>query len=128
MIPRTFPSIIEAFQTKMVVYVLPSISGLKAWIDYIPVKGVVTEDPVLANTYANAGYQVVKSQESLTGQAWLDYIPVFEDASFNKPWSTDAGGYIPVGGLAAPPETSSLLLENSDQLLLEDGSLILLEA
>ena len=102
MIPRTFPSIIEAFQTKMVVYVLPSISGLKAWIDYIPVKGVVTEDPVLANTYANAGYQVVKSQESLTGQAWLDYIPVFEDASFNKPWSTDAGGYIPVGGLFSP--------------------------
>jgi hypothetical protein len=102
MIPRTFPSIIEAFQTKMVVYVLPSISGLKAWIDYIPVKGVVTEDPVLANTYANAGYQVVKSQESLTGQAWLDYIPVYEDASYNKPWSTDAGGYIPVGGLFSP--------------------------
>jgi hypothetical protein len=102
MIPRTFPSIIEAFQTKMVVYVLPSVSGLTAWIDYIPVKGVVTEDPVLANTYANAGYQVVKSQESLTGQAWLDYIPVYEDASYNKPWSTDAGGYIPVGGLFSP--------------------------
>jgi hypothetical protein len=102
MIPRTFPSIIEAFQTKMVVYVLPSVSGLTAWIDYIPVKGVVTEDPVLANTYANAGYQVVKSQESLTGQAWLDYIPVYEDAAYDKPWSTDAGGYIPVGGLFSP--------------------------
>jgi hypothetical protein len=103
MIPRTFPSIIEAFQTKMVVYVLPSVSGLKAWIDYIPVKGVVTEDPVLANTYANNGYQVVKSLESISGlQAWIGYIPVFEDASFNKPWSTDAGGYIPVGGLFSP--------------------------
>jgi hypothetical protein len=103
MIPRTFPSIIEAFQTKMVVYVLPSISGLKAWIDYIPVKGVVTESATLANTYANGGYQVVKSLESLTGlQAWIGYIPVYEDASYNKPWSTDAGGYIPVGGLFTP--------------------------
>ena len=104
MIPRTFPSIIEAFQTKMVVYVLPSITGLRAWIDYIPVKGVVTESATLANTYANGGYQVVKSLDSLTGlQAWIGYIPVYEDASYNKPWSTDAGGYIPVGGLFSIP-------------------------
>ena len=104
MIPRTFPSIIEAFQTKMVVYVVPSITGLKAWIDYIPVKGVVTESATLANTYANGGYQVVKSLDSLTGlQAWIGYIPVYEDASYNKPWSTDAGGYIPVGGLFSIP-------------------------
>lgn len=100
MIPRTFPSIIEALQTKMVVYVLPSITGLTAWIDYIPVKGVTTESNALANTYATDGYQVVKTIDSLTGkQAWLDYIPVFESASYNKPWSTDAGGYIPAGGL-----------------------------
>ena len=104
MIPRTFPSIIEAFQTKMVVYVLPSITGLTAWIDYIPVKGVVTESATLANTYANGGYQVVKSLDSLTGlQAWIGYIPVYEDASYNKPWSTDAGGYVPVGGLFSIP-------------------------
>lgn len=108
MIPRTFPSIVEAFQTKMVVYVVPSITGLKAWIDYIPVKGVVTESATLANTYANGGYQVVKSLDSLTGlQAWIGYIPVYEDAAYNKPWSTDAGGYIPVGGLFSIPSLFS---------------------
>lgn len=100
MIPRTFPSILEAFQTKMVVYALPSVTGLTAWIDYIPVKGVTTESSVLANTYANGGYQVVKTLNATTGlQAWKDYIPVYESASYNKPWSTDIGGYIPAGGL-----------------------------
>lgn len=103
MIPRTFPSTFATNgQQQMVVYVLPSIAGLTAWIDYIPVKGVTTESATLENTYANGGYQVVDSLESLTGlQAWLDYIPVYEDASYNKPWSTDAGGYVPVGGLTA---------------------------
>lgn len=102
MIPRTFPSILEAFQTKMVVYALPSISGLKAWIDYIPVKGVQTESFSLADTYANNGYKSVSALTNLTGkQAWIDYIPVYEDASYNKPWSTDAGGYIPTSPLAA---------------------------
>lgn len=99
MIPRTFPSIVEALTTKMVVYVLPSIAGKTAWIDYIPVKGVTTESSVLENTYANGGYQVMKSPTSLVGKKeWIDYIPVYEDASYNKPWSTDAGGYIPAGG------------------------------
>ncbi len=102
MIPRTFPSIVEAFQTKMVVYVLPNTTGLKAWIDYIPVKGVQIESFSLADTYANNGYKSVSALTNLTGkQAWIDYIPVYEDASYNKPWSTDAGGYIPTSALAA---------------------------
>jgi len=103
MIPRTFPSTFAANgQQQMVVYSLPSITGLTAWIDYIPVKGVTTESATLENTYANGGYQVVDSLASLTGkQAWLDYIPVYEDASYTKPWSTDAGGYIPTSALAA---------------------------
>jgi hypothetical protein len=84
----------------MVVYVLPSVSGLQAWVDYIPVKGVATENTAVENTYANDGYQVMKTLDGTTNlQAWKDYIPVFEDASYNKPWSTDAGGYIPAGGL-----------------------------
>lgn len=103
MIPRTFPSTFAANgQQQMVVYSLPSITGLTAWIDYIPVKGVTTESATLENTYANGGYQAVDSLASLTGkQAWLDYIPVYEDASYTKPWSTDAGGYIPTSALAA---------------------------
>jgi hypothetical protein len=103
MIPRTFPSTYASNgQQQMVVYSLPSVTGLTAWIDYIPVKGVTTESATLENTYANGGYQVVNSLSSLTGkQAWLDYIPVYEDPSYTKPWSTDAGGYIPTSALAA---------------------------
>jgi len=33
---------------------------------------------------------------STTGKvAGIDYINVYEDATLTKPWSTDAGGYIP---------------------------------
>jgi hypothetical protein len=100
MIPRTFPSILESAKTKMVVYVLPSVDGLQAWIDYIPVKGVTTENTAVENTYANDGYQVMKTLDGTSNlQAWVDYIPVFESASFDKPWSTDIGGFIPAGGL-----------------------------
>lgn len=98
MIPRTFPSILEDGKTKCVVYVLPSISGLQAWKDYIPVKGVTTENTAVENTYANNGYIVMKTVDG-TQKAWIDYLPVYEDASYNKAWSTDAGGYIPASGL-----------------------------
>lgn len=125
MIPRTFPSILEALQTKMVVYVLPSIEGKTTWIDYIPIKGVLSEPPELANTYANDGFIVVKKLNSDAGlQEWLDYIPVFEDASFDKPWSTDEGGFIPTNRdeLRANLET-----EDGFNLLQENGFYILLE-
>jgi hypothetical protein len=98
MIPRTFPSIFEDSKTKCVVFVLPSISGLKAWTDYIPVKGITTENTAVENTYANDGYIVMKTVDG-TQKAWIDYIPVYEDASYTKPWSTDVGGYIPASGL-----------------------------
>jgi hypothetical protein len=98
MIPRTYPSILEDGKTKCVVYVLPSISGLQAWKDYIPVKGVTTENTAVENTYANDGYIVMKTVDG-TQKAWIDYLPVYEDASYNKAWSTDAGGYIPASGL-----------------------------
>jgi hypothetical protein len=98
MIPRTFPSIFEDSKTKCVVFVLPSISGLQAWTDYIPVKGITTENTAVENTYANDGYIVMKTVDG-TQKAWIDYIPVYEDASYTKPWSTDAGGYIPASGL-----------------------------
>jgi hypothetical protein len=125
MIPHTFPSVLEALQTKMVVYVLPSIAGKTAWIDYIPIKGVLTENNALANTYANDGFIVVKKLTSATGlQEWLNYIPVYEDAAYNKPWSTDAGGYIPTNR-----DELRENLENEDgfNLLLEDGFYLLQE-
>lgn len=125
MIPHTFPSVLEALQTKMVVYVLPSISGKTAWIDYIPIKGVLTEDNALANTYANNGFIVVKKLTSATGlQEWLNYIPVYEDAAYNKPWSTDAGGYIPTN---RDELRNNLETEAGFNLLQENGFFILLE-
>jgi hypothetical protein len=98
MIPRTFPSISEDGKTKCVVYVLPSVTGLQAWKDYIPVKGITTENTAVENTYANDGYIVMKTVDG-TQKAWIDYLPVFEDASYTKAWSTDVGGYIPASGL-----------------------------
>jgi len=102
MIPRTFPSVLEGNTRKMVVYILPSVVGLQAWKDYIPVKGISVTNTAVENTYANDGYQVVKTLGSTTGtQAWVDYIPVYEDATLTKPWSTDIGGYIPASGLSS---------------------------
>lgn len=125
MIPRTFPSVIEALQTKMVVFVLPSIVGKVAWIDYIPIKGVLSEPAALANTYANDGFILVKKLTSSSGlQDWLDYIPVYEDASYNKPWSTDAGGYIPTN---RDELRENLETEDGFNLLQENGFYILLE-
>ena len=34
---------------------------------------------------------------SVTGKtAWIDYVPVYEDASATKPWLCSSDGYIPV--------------------------------
>lgn len=125
MIPRTFISVTQGGKAAMVVYILPSIAGKTAWIDYIPVKGVQTESDVLSNTYANDGYQLVTKLESVSGlQAWLNYIPVYEDVAFNKPWSTDSGGFIPVNR----DEIRYNLEDEADfNMLLEDGDFLLQE-
>jgi hypothetical protein len=36
---------------------------------------------------------------STTGKkAWIDYIPVYEDAAATKAWQVSADGYIPIYG------------------------------
>ena len=100
MIPRTYPSTVSGGVTKMVAYSLPSITGLKEWIDYIPVK-TVSQNTALQNTYATAGYIVVDELLSITGKkAWVDYIPVYKDAAKTVPWSTNSNGFMPTFGLA----------------------------
>lgn len=129
MIPRTYPSTFQAVtgQQQMVVYVLPSIAGLTAWIDYIPVKQPATITSY--NTYDNDSALLVDVLASTTGkESWIDYIPVYVDAAYTTPWTTDAGGFIPcypLGGGGGGVD--NLLLENGDAVLLESGDLILLE-
>jgi hypothetical protein len=94
MIPVTFPSIGDHGQRQCIVYPLSSTTGLKAWIDYIPVKLVTGANK---NTYGPNGSQFVTEIADNTGlQSFKDYIPVYYDNSLTKEWSTDVGGYIPV--------------------------------
>jgi hypothetical protein len=94
MIPYTFPSDPDHGTVQCVVYPLTSITGLTAWVDYTPVKKVTG---YTRNSYDNTGGQFVTELPDTTGlQAFLDYIPVYYDDSLTIPWSTDAGGYIPV--------------------------------
>ena len=93
MIPRCYPT---DSTSKMKVYAVPSITGLKRYSDYIPVKTATLSTPV-ENTYAATGYIRAVSVGSITGLvAWKDYVPVWTDASATVPWSTNANGYIPI--------------------------------
>jgi hypothetical protein len=70
------------------------VSGLQAWIDYIPVKKVTG---ATRGSYNTTGSQFITELPDTTGlQAGLDYIPIYYDNSLSVPWSTDANGYIPV--------------------------------
>lgn len=130
MLPVTYPTHRNAIsdQAECVVYYLTSISGLSAWIDYIPVKTVIHTGNTEGTTDAN-GYQAINVIDSTSNkQAWLDYIPVYEDVSATLPFKTDSGGYIPVGissnGLT---ESYAILKEDGFRLLLENGDSLLLE-
>jgi hypothetical protein len=128
MIPRSYPSVYDTFngQTKMVVFVLSSVSGLTKWIDYIPVKEIAA--PTKLNSYNNDDAMSVSPLASTTGkQAWIDYIPVYL-VTTGTAWSSNNDGYIPVNGSGGVVAVDNLLLENGDNLLLESGDLILLES
>ena len=98
MIPRTYPSTFAPNnQAQMVIYVLPSVVGMTQWVDYIPVKWN-SSSLGLENSYNNEGFVNVDQLSSVvSSQAFVNYIPVFVDATATKPWSTDIGGYIPIG-------------------------------
>jgi surface protein len=104
MIPRTFPSVLENNKTKANIAFLTHISGLTEWLDYIPIK-VVAENTAVENTYANDGYVLGNVIPDVTNlNKWEHYIPVYNvtnNINYNKTWSTDVGGYIPMGGFVA---------------------------
>lgn len=101
MIPQCFPtSYISANgKTKMKVNSLVSTSGLKEWIDFIPVQTVLTYG---GDTYNNDGAIEVEVLASTTGlQAGKDYINVYEDGTKTVAWSSSNNGYIPIYNAAA---------------------------
>ena len=96
MIPRCFPTtyVTANGATKMVVNNLASTTGLKEWIDYIPVKKLDSE-PAQKNTYSTGMWVDVLA--NTTGkQAGKDYINVYEDAAKTVAWSSSNNGYIPI--------------------------------
>lgn len=96
MIPRTYPSIRDGADTKMVMHSLVDVTGLTRWVHYIPVK-LVTPPIPKRNTYDPDGAVYAMDLVESTGlTAWKDYIPTFIDNTATTPWSTNAGGFIPL--------------------------------
>ena len=96
MIPQCFPtSYISANgKTKMKVNELVSTSGLKEWIDFIPVQSVLSYG---GDNYNNNGAIEVEVLADLTGlQAGKDYINIYEDGAKTVAWSSSNNGYIPI--------------------------------
>jgi len=121
----TFPSVYITLPngaTAMVVGEITSVTGLQAWVDYIPVTITQSTTAAKRNTFdydgainahllgsvsgLTAGIDYVKVYQVTSGTPWIDYIPLYD---------YQAGG------------VNNLLLEGGDDFLLEDGSLILLE-
>lgn len=129
MIPYTHPSVYVTYNgnTACVVYQITDTTGLKEWIDYIPVKFSTLDNPEV-NTYNTNAAQLVSNLLDIVGKtAGYDYIRVYEDETKTVPWSTDANGYIPCFKVS-DYTTDSLEQENDFNLLQEDGYLILLES
>jgi hypothetical protein len=101
MIPRTFPSSVASNgSTQMIVYFLPSVSGLTRWVDYIPVKFTTVATAATENTYNQNGYIPVVSLSSIAGATpFKEYVPVFLDSSAVDAdvWDVTITGFIPVG-------------------------------
>ena len=92
MIPQTFPVKIDPITNDAIwqVNVLLDVTGLKRWVDYIPVQFDATFD--YSNAYGNNDVMIV--EQSSTGQAGKDYTNVFEEGTVR--WSADETGFIPV--------------------------------
>lgn len=100
MIPVTYPSSVSTSkESQMVVFALPSVTGLQRWTDYIPVK-LQSTGADIANSFNTNGYIACDFLLSDTNkQSWIDYIPVFVDDLASVPWQVSDTGYIPFNTL-----------------------------
>jgi len=101
------------------IYVLPDVTGLQAWTDYLPVQAAGAGR---ASSYDDAGgFHATEVLDDVTGlAAWVDYVPVY--AAGSTPWVVSEAGYIPYDEITQ----SAVLMESGDTLLLESGGLLLL--
>lgn len=119
MVPRTYPSSVDPVSghTQMVAYMLPSVSGLTKWIDYIPVrKG---NEQVVGGSYGSYIFVDAKMSQP-SGQAWVDYIPVYEDGSATDAWMINAQGYIPYGSASIAAAIQAIRRNNGTALYVPD--------
>lgn len=121
----TYPSVYITLPngaTAMVAYEITSVTGLQAWVDYIPVTITQSTTAAKQNTFDYDGAINAQLLMSTSGKiAGIDYIKVYQVTS-GTPWID----YIPLYDYQAGGVTN-MLLESGDDFLLEDGSLILLE-
>jgi hypothetical protein len=79
------------------VYALPSVAGLRCWVDYIPVKVVVPNTDDLGTFNDDGGLYTIGLTSVVGKIAWVDYVPVYVIAGVEgKQWRTDDDGWIPV--------------------------------
>lgn len=96
MIPRTFPSTIDANGNRsMVIFPITTYEPSGRWRDWIPVRGGTNSAKV--NTYDEDGGQSMTIIDTLTNkQAWLDYVPVvFVGGNDADAWDVKDIGFIP---------------------------------
>lgn len=121
----TYPSVYITLPngaTAMVVWEITSVTGLQAWIDYIPVTITQSTTAAKRNTFDYDGAINANLMKDVTGLvAGIDYVKVYQVTS-GTPWID----YIPLYDYQAGG-VNNLLLEGGDDFLLEEGSLILLE-
>lgn len=86
MIPQTFPSRVDSTtnQTIWQVNVVLDVTGLKRWVDYIPVQIDATNDN--KNSYGNNDVMLVEQNSAGTR--------VFAEGTVR--WSANEDGYIPI--------------------------------
>lgn len=81
------------------VYALSSVTGLKKWVDYLPVKVQTSHTAASIGTYNDNGALLVEPLASVAGlTAWVDYTPVYVVADTNG-YSYDDDGYLWVTGV-----------------------------